>query len=105
MDNMTYIKIETKDLPRDLALTFPDPNGKAAHRFYTDEKLDQVWDYIFKQLYTMDRVQLLIVGYLPYIAPARYGVRLVMMDNVDYFATCVPGGVVQVVFDKRLEYE
>lgn len=99
---MTDIKVDLKDLPADVGIVFADRTGRAPIRFYNDVEIEKVWSCIQEKIQGRKDVDLLVVGFMPILMPARITAHC-KDTGVASFSICRPGGLVECVYDRRVK--
>jgi hypothetical protein len=99
---MVEIRVDLKDLPADIGFVLVDRQGRTPKRFYNDVEIDKVWSCIMEKIQGKTDVNLLIVGFMPCIMPARLTYNC-LDAGVRAFSICRPGGLVEVVYDMGAE--
>jgi hypothetical protein len=97
---MENVKIDLRKLPADIGILFFDNNDRMPTRYYNDTEIEKVWDHIEEKIVGKKDVDLLVVGYMPIIMPAKLAAYAVDA-GVMSFSICRPGGVVEKVYDWR----
>lgn len=96
------IKIDLRELPADIGFILVDRTGKSPKRFYNDVEIEKVWSCILPEIHGKRDVDLLVVGFMPGIMPARLTFHC-MNEGVTSFSICRPGGLVETVYDRRVK--
>lgn len=99
---MVEVRIDLKDLPADIGFVLVDRQGRTPKRFYNDIEIDKVWSCIMEKVQGKTDVHLLVVGFMPCIMPARLTYKCLSV-GIKAFSICRPGGLVEVVYDKRVK--
>lgn len=99
---MTSIRIDLKNLPADIGFVFADRNTRTPLRFYNDVEIEKVWHCILEKINGKTNVDLLVVGFMPIVMPAKLTYHC-MSAGVLSFSICRPGGLVENVYDLRVK--
>ena len=94
--------MELRDLPADIGFVLADRTGRTPNRFYNDVEIEKVWSCIHEKIQGKTDVDLLVIGFMPIVMPARLTYHC-MIEGVTSFSMCRPGGLVEVVYDKRVK--
>ncbi len=99
---MTEVRVDLKELPADIGFILVDRTGRTPKRFYNDVEIEKVWSCILEKIQGIEDVDLLVVGFMPCVMPARLAFHC-LQNGVTSFSICRPGGLVECIYDMRVE--
>mgnify|MGYP000914865571 CR=1 FL=1 len=99
---MVEVKVDLCELPADVGFILVDRTGKTPKRFYNDVEIEKVWSCIHEKIQGKKDVDLLVIGFMPCVMPARLTFHC-MKSGVNSFSICRPGGLVEIVYNLKVE--
>jgi len=99
---MTDVRIDLKELPADVGFIYAARADRVPHRFYNDVEIEKVWSCVLEKIGDKKDVDLLIVGFMPIVMPARLTFHCIE-SGVTSFSICRPGGLVETVYNRRVK--
>lgn len=99
---MTKVKFELDNLPMDVGFVFDSCDSKKPKRLYDGDEIEKAIQCIGKRVYGLKDVDLLVVGYMPHLMPAKIAAWCKDAGIIS-FRYSLPGGTVNTVYDRRIE--